>query len=98
MDETSDEEEGTSETAARNSSGLSGRASSALFNPSGLVLDPATTDDARDMSVSTLHLYDLHLSQAGQNVSACCTNNCSERNRGESRWASGEETPLLHRP
>ncbi|CAK1554810.1 unnamed protein product [Leptosia nina] len=91
MDETSDEEEGPSQSA-KGSVGLAG-ASSAL-GASALGLDPSAQlppDEARDMSVSTLHLYDLHLSQGGGNVS-CCTNNCSER---RTRWASGEETPLL---
>ncbi|XP_014366292.2 autophagy-related protein 9A [Papilio machaon] len=107
MDETSDEDECTSASVSRNV----GSGMSAMGNPdSGVSIpgplnrfDPntallASPDEARDMSVSTLHLYDLHLSQAGQSVSACCTKNCSERNRSESRWASGEETPLLHRP
>ncbi|CAH2035462.1 unnamed protein product, partial [Iphiclides podalirius] len=96
MDETSDEDECPSGAASRSGgAGLSG-----LFGPRDFAPAPgapATPDEARDMSVSALHLYDLHLSQAGQSVSACCTNNCSERNRS-SRWASGEETPLLHRP
>ncbi|CAG9558666.1 unnamed protein product [Danaus chrysippus] len=58
---------------------------------------PDVPDETRDMSVSTLHLYDLHLSQAGRSVSACCTNNCGER-RSEDRRVTSEQTPLLHRP
>ncbi|CAF4745258.1 unnamed protein product [Pieris macdunnoughi] len=91
MDETSDEEEGPSGQSVKDQ-GLAG-ASSAL-GASALGLDPTTempADELRDISVSTLHLYDLHLSQGGGNVS-CCTNKCSER---PSRWSSGEQTPLL---
>ncbi|CAG4942302.1 unnamed protein product [Colias eurytheme] len=86
MDETSDEEEGTCLASVAG-------AGSAL-GASALGLEPAAEpppDEARDMSVSALHLYDLHLSQGGGNVS-CCTNNCSER---RSRYVSGEQTPLL---
>ncbi|XP_049886330.1 autophagy-related protein 9A [Pectinophora gossypiella] len=102
MDETSDEDEGPAPGPTRPSRppsmGLAGVSS--VIGASTLGLDtpasvPGPADEAHDMSVSTLHLYDLHLSQA-QNVSACCTNKCSERR--ESRWASGEDTPLLHRP
>ncbi|XP_053623905.1 autophagy-related protein 9A [Plodia interpunctella] len=102
MDETSDEEEapeaGPAQSGSRSQtgSGLAGVGSELGASVFGLETR-ADTEDTRDMSVSTLHLYDLHLSQASQNVSACCTNNCSER-RQESRWGSGEQTPLLHRP
>ncbi|XP_038216287.1 autophagy-related protein 9A [Zerene cesonia] len=86
MDETSDEEESASRASVAG-------AGSAL-GASALGLEPTAEpppDEARDMSVSALHLYDLHLSQGGGNVS-CCTNNCSER---RSRFVSGEQTPLL---
>ncbi|XP_026757387.1 autophagy-related protein 9A [Galleria mellonella] len=102
MDETSDEDESPSPGPMQSSSqpqtsGLAG-VSSAL-GASALGLEPTDAcDNIRDMSVSTLHLYDLHLSQAGQNVSACCTKNCSERVQEESRWPSSEDTPLLHHP
>ncbi|XP_063837783.1 autophagy-related protein 9A [Ostrinia nubilalis] len=103
MDETSDEDDEPEAGPARPvraGAGLAGVGSS--LEASALGLSPAAPsaayDEPRDMSVSTLHLYDLHLSQASQNVSACCTNNCSERRRDDSRWASGEDTPLLHRP
>ncbi|XP_072931168.1 autophagy-related protein 9A [Epargyreus clarus] len=92
MDETSDEEE------AGDVGEASGAASGAA---SALALDaPLPPDEARDLSVSTLHLYDLHLSQAPQSasVSACCTNNCGSRSRSDARWETGEHTPLLHRP
>ncbi|XP_039764035.1 autophagy-related protein 9A [Pararge aegeria] len=95
MDEISDEEEGD---ASRIPVGLAGSSSALGPSAMGLEAPPELPDETRDMSVSTLHLYDLHLSQAVPNVSACCTNNCSERNRGESRWESGENTPLLHHP
>ncbi|CAB3225106.1 unnamed protein product [Arctia plantaginis] len=103
MDETSDEDDMPgpmrSGTVQQSSSrGLAG-VSSAL-GASALGLEPsvqAPTDDNNDMSVSTLHLYDLHLSQAGQNIS-CCVNKCNERHRGRGGGIEGEETPLLHRP
>nr|QNO58549.1 autophagy-related protein 9 [Heortia vitessoides] len=103
MDETSDEEDapgpGTSMAGAHpHSLGLAGVGSSLGASALGLEASMAAPPCDDGMSVSTLHLYDLHLSQVGQNVSACCTNNCSERNQDESRWASGEDTPLLHRP
>lgn len=69
MDETSDEEEGMSTGPARPASrslGLAGVGSA--LGASAMGLDPPTTavppaDHNQDMSVSTLHLYDLHLSQ-----------------------------------
>ncbi|XP_075990508.1 autophagy-related protein 9 [Anticarsia gemmatalis] len=104
MDETSDEDEGPG--PARSMSvprsptiALAGVSSALGTSALGLeVSAQAPTDDTQDMSVSTLHLYDLHLSQAGQSLS-CCTNKCSERPRSN-RWGGtdGEETPLLHRP
>ncbi|CAH0745938.1 unnamed protein product [Diatraea saccharalis] len=104
MDETSDEEESpgpaTSHSNTRSRSlGLAGVGSSLGASILGLeapAVEPPC-DETKDMSVSTLHLYDLHLSQAGTNVSACCTNNCSERRRSDHMW-TGEDTPLLHRP
>ncbi|KAJ0183714.1 hypothetical protein K1T71_000137 [Dendrolimus kikuchii] len=104
MDETSDEDESpTPGPASRTTSlGLAGVGSAIGASALGLESPPIVRgqpcDNNHDMSVSTLHLYDLHLSQAGQNVSACCTNKCNERSRNERRWTSGEETPLLHRP
>ncbi|KAL4717803.1 hypothetical protein ACJJTC_000952 [Scirpophaga incertulas] len=102
MDETSDEEEaepqvGSRPSTARSGSrglGLAGVGSSLGASVLGLEAPSAAPcDDTRDMSVSTLHLYDLHLSQAAQqNVSACCTNNCNQR------ASEGEDTPLLRRP
>ncbi|XP_047543440.1 autophagy-related protein 9A [Vanessa atalanta] len=94
MDETSDEEEGG---LSRSSAGLAGASSVLGASVFELGAVPELPDEVRDMSVSTLHLYDLQLAQARPNVSACCTNNCSERPRS-SRWESGEDTPLLHRP
>ncbi|XP_059059836.1 autophagy-related protein 9A [Achroia grisella] len=103
MDETSDEDEAPSPGTMRSGSqpqsfGLAGIGS--VLGSSALGLETAEpSDNTRDMSVSTLHLYDLHLSQAGQSVSACCTNNCSARVQEESRWPpSSEDTPLLQRP
>ncbi|KAI8430688.1 hypothetical protein MSG28_000879 [Choristoneura fumiferana] len=112
MDETSDEDE-DAETQASSSAGprLMGQSQGSRLGASGLAptglgtsalglaADPPP-DESRDMSVSTLHLYDLHISQAAPTESACCVNNCSERQarRGEAGWGSGEEMPLLHRP
>ncbi|XP_041987808.1 autophagy-related protein 9A [Aricia agestis] len=94
MDETSDEEEGGARgPLAGAGSVLAGAASGAPATA-----DSAEPDEARDMSVSTLHLYDLHLSQQQVTTAttsesvACCRNKCSERDdRG--RWT--EQTPLL---
>lgn len=69
MDETSDEEEGPSGQSVKAVS-LAG-ASSAL-EASAAGLEPTAeilVDEARDMSVSTLHLYDIHLSQVSYNFS-----------------------------
>ncbi|KAJ8737382.1 hypothetical protein PYW07_000653 [Mythimna separata] len=107
MDETSDEDEAPAagpahpEGATSVPMGLAGVSS--VLGASALSGDAPPRqpgDDNQDMSVSTLHLYDLHLTQAGQNVS-CCTNKCSERSAARGgRWGSaeGEQTPLLHRP
>lgn len=57
----------------------------------------ATANETQDMSVSTLHLYDLHLSQVGQTASACCVNNCNLR-EDEDTIMPAENTPLLGRP
>lgn len=60
MDETSDEEEGGG--GSRGTVGLAG-ASSALGASAVGLPQPDIPDETRDMSVSTLHLYDIHLSQ-----------------------------------
>ncbi|XP_050683995.1 autophagy-related protein 9A [Leptidea sinapis] len=91
MDETSDEEEGPTQSVNR-PVGLAG--TSTALGASAFGMKPATDmpiDEVRDMSVSTLHLYDLHLSQTGPNVSSCCTNNCSDRDPR----LNDEATPLL---
>lgn len=107
MDELSDEEEPpipgpASRSAARSTSlGLAGVSSALGVSAVGLAPQQQQKpgDDTHDMSVSTLHLYDLHLSKAGPSESACCTNNCSGRQRDEGPYHWGtEETPLLHRP
>ena len=58
MDETSDEEEGGSRAPV----GLAGAGSALGASAMGLP-QPDVPDETRDMSVSTLHLYDIHLSQ-----------------------------------
>ncbi|XP_063546462.1 autophagy-related protein 9A [Cydia strobilella] len=105
MDETSDEEEdgpGSAVSSARVSSRsfrLAGASSGLGASALGLVPADAPADapadETRDMSVSTLHLYDLHISHASPSVGACCVNNCSDR---QGRWEQGEHTPLLHHP
>lgn len=66
MDETSDEDEapsaGPAQPAPRSSLGLAGVSSAVGASAMGLDPHPAS-DDNQDMSVSTLHLYDLYLSQ-----------------------------------
>ncbi|XP_026730706.1 autophagy-related protein 9A, partial [Trichoplusia ni] len=99
MDETSDEDEAPPAGPAHpsgqsgNNLGLGGATSAIGLSALGLDQPRTPDNDTQNMSVSTLHLYDLHLSQAGQNLS-CCTNKCSERVRG-GRWDSteGEDTP-----
>lgn len=72
MDETSDEEEGMSTAPARKASrslGLAGVSSALGASALGLEAPGPTAppgDQMQDMSVSTLHLYDLHLSQVIQ--------------------------------
>lgn len=75
MDETSDEDE-DADTQASSSAGprLMGQSAGSRLGASGmaptglgtsalgLATDPPP-DESRDMSVSTLHLYDLHISQ-----------------------------------
>lgn len=74
MDETSDEEEGMSTTTARTASrslGLAGVGSALGASAIGLETPGAAvppSDHNQDMSVSTLHLYDLHLSQVMQHI------------------------------
>lgn len=74
MDETSDEEEGMSTTPARTGSrslGLAGVSSALGVSAMGLDAPSAAVppaDHNQDMSVSTLHLYDLHLSQVTQHI------------------------------
>ena len=71
MDETSDEDESPSvrqSTSCRGSRGLAGVSSALEASALGLDPRPGTTssqeqDETNDMSVSTLHLYDIHLSQ-----------------------------------
>ncbi|XP_045458168.1 autophagy-related protein 9A [Melitaea cinxia] len=89
MDEISDEE------AEGVSSGLAGASSALGASALGIGAADTLPNEVRDMSVSTLHLYDLQYEQMRPDP-ACCTNNCSERR--SSRWESGENTPLLHRP
>lgn len=75
MDETSDEEEAVSSSTHLHgrpwtqSMGLTGVGSMLGASVMGLSGPPAavaTADYNQDMSVSTLHLYDLHLSQVTQ--------------------------------
>jgi hypothetical protein len=67
MDETSDEEEAPGPAASGSvqsrSQGLAGVGSTLGASALGLDSPVEANDDTRDMSVSTLHLYDLHLSQ-----------------------------------
>lgn len=69
MDETSDEEDGSS-SGIKSGSRLSGLAgvgselsSSVMGLPNAQCTGTEPNEETRDMSVSTLHLYDLHLSQ-----------------------------------
>lgn len=59
MDEISDEEEGGA------SSGLAGASSALGASAHGIGAVDTLPNEVRDMSVSTLHLYDLH-EQVGQ--------------------------------
>lgn len=78
MDETSDEDEApgpaqTNSVPRTSSRGLAGVSSS--LGASALGLEPPAqtpNDDTQDMSVSTLHLYDLHISQVSWYLCFSC--------------------------
>ncbi|XP_048488765.1 autophagy-related protein 9A [Plutella xylostella] len=55
-------------------------------------LPEGEADDVREMSASTLHLYDLKRQPGAE--SSCCPDQCATRSQPE-RWESGEHTPLL---
>lgn len=66
MDETSDEDEGPAGSSPPRPTSLGLAGVSSALGASAIGLAPETTqqtDEANDMSVSTLHLYDLHISQ-----------------------------------
>lgn len=103
MDETSDEEE---EDHAASTGGVNeqqrAHGESSLPHHSHLFADNLPEEE-REMSVSTLHLYDVHISQAAQSASGCYNDSGMQQHPARSVYvrapsipgSSNEDTPLL---